>query len=91
MTQRLRTDLTIDDYAMIETMRLRHIMYMPEIQSNLGLWIALAERWHFETCTFHLSTSEMSITLEDVYRILQIPIHKKLFVYDREGDVDALR
>ena len=35
----------------------------------------LAEWWHNEHNTFHLLTREASITLEDVYCILQVPCY----------------
>ncbi|GLJ17130.1 hypothetical protein SUGI_0296410 [Cryptomeria japonica] len=54
-------------------MGLRHVLYVPEFRANMGLLTALVERWHSETCTFHLPMGEMIVTLEDVYRILQIP------------------
>lgn len=40
---------------------------------------------------FHLSMGEMTVTLEDVYRILQISIDGELVPYDREGDREELR
>lgn len=46
---------------------------MPDIHVNHGLLTALVERFHSEHKTFHLSTREMTITLEDIYRILRIP------------------
>ncbi|GLJ24294.1 hypothetical protein SUGI_0463500 [Cryptomeria japonica] len=57
----------------------------------MGLLTTLAERWHSETCTFHLPMGEMIVTLEDVYRILRIPIDGELIPYDRDGDREALR
>jgi len=35
---------------------------------------ALCERWHTKTSSFHLPVGEMTITLDGVYNILQIPI-----------------
>lgn len=51
-----------------------HAAFMPAIRANRGLLTALCERWHSETCSFHLPTGEAMITLEDVYRILWILI-----------------
>lgn len=75
----------------VKAMGLIYIMYLFEIQANTLLLSALAKRWFFETCSFHFPTSDMSITLEDVYMILRISIHDELVLYDKEGDKDALR
>lgn len=80
--------MTLGDQAAIEAMGLRHVLYVPKFQANMGLLTALAERWHSETCTFHLPMGEMTVTLEDVYRI---PIDGDLIPYDRDGDREALR
>ena len=37
--------------------------------------MAVVDRWHSEHKTFHLLTSEATITLEDVYRILHVLSH----------------
>ena len=55
---------------------------MPELRSNRALLTTLAERWHSETSSFHLPTGEATVTLEDVWRILRIPIHGEHVVYD---------
>ncbi|XP_047181966.1 protein MAIN-LIKE 1-like, partial [Vigna umbellata] len=39
-----------------------------------GLIVALSERWHLETNTFHLPIGEMSVTLDDVMNLLHLPI-----------------
>lgn len=67
------------------------MMYMPEIRTNTWLLTTLAERWYSKACKFHLSTSKMSVTLENVYMILWVSIHGDLMIYDWEGDRDALR
>lgn len=72
-------------------MGLRHVLYVPEFWANMGLLTALAKRWHSETCTFHFLMGEMIVTLEDVYRILHIPIDGDLILYDHDGDREALR
>lgn len=58
---------------------------------NMGFLTVLAERWHSETWTVLLPMGEMAVTLEDVYRILQIPIDGELVPYDQDRDSDALR
>ncbi|KAH9310115.1 hypothetical protein KI387_038026, partial [Taxus chinensis] len=35
---------------------------------------ALIERWNLEKNTFYLPTGKMTVTLEDVFRILRLPI-----------------
>ena len=39
---------------------------------------AMAERWHEETNNFHLPVGEMTITLDDVACLLDIPIAGRL-------------
>lgn len=58
---------------------------------NWGLLIALVERWHSDMNTFHLATGEMTMTLEDCYRILRIPIVGALLPYEQteEGGTEA--
>lgn len=66
---------------------------MPQYRINTRLVTALAERWHSDHNTFHLATSEMTVTQEDVYHILGIPVVGELVVYDhtKQGGTDALR
>lgn len=45
------------------------------------MMIALVERWHSKTSLFHLPIGEATITLEDVWRILSLPIHGELVTY----------
>lgn len=35
------------------------ITYMPEVRMHLIMMIALVERWHSETSSFHILTSEI--------------------------------
>jgi len=39
---------------------------------------ALMERWDLNSNTFHLPIGELTVTLEDVYRITRLPIKGKL-------------
>lgn len=66
---------------------------MPRYWVNHGLLTTLAEWWHSDDKTFHLSTKEMMITSKDVYRILHNPVMGELVVYDIEeqGGIEALR
>lgn len=65
------------------------------ITHNRGLLNALAERWNSEHNTFHLPIGEISVsvTLEDVYRILHIPGTGELVQYDYQdlGGTEACR
>ncbi|KAH9322522.1 hypothetical protein KI387_017161, partial [Taxus chinensis] len=44
------------------------------IDRDHSLMVALIERWDTAANVFHLPTGEMTVTLEDVYRILRLPI-----------------
>lgn len=66
----------------IDACGLCHLLYMASITHNRGLLTTLVERWHSELNTFHLPTGEIGVTLEDVYRILCIPITGELVQYD---------
>ncbi|KAH9312294.1 hypothetical protein KI387_027329, partial [Taxus chinensis] len=44
------------------------------IDRDHSLMVALIERWDPAANVFHLPTGEMTVTLEDVYRILRLPI-----------------
>ena len=70
--------LSDEERAALYRMGLKLIIWMPHVRANHGLLTALAEWWHNEHNTFHLSTGEASITLEDVYRILRVPCHDEL-------------
>ncbi|XP_059076277.1 protein MAIN-LIKE 1-like [Cryptomeria japonica] len=78
----LVSELSQDAVRHIDACSLRHLLYMPDIMHNRGLLTTLAERWHNEYNTFHLPTGEISITLEDVYRILHIHFTGELVQYD---------
>ena len=74
--------MTEGEREVLVSLGLYHITFMPEIRSNSGLLTALAERWHSETSSFHLLTREATVTLEDVWCILQILIIGEVVVYD---------
>lgn len=75
-------DLDTATVRHIDVCGLRHLLYMPEIRINKGLLTILIERWHSDHNSLHLPTREISVTLEDVYRILCIPITSELVQYD---------
>lgn len=66
---------------------------MPLPLINRGLLTTLVEHWHSEHNTFHLPTNEMTITPEDAYQILGIPMMGEMVYYDlkEQGGTDALR
>ena len=55
---------------------------------------ALCERWHTETSSFHLPVGEMTITLDNVYNLLHIPIQSRMLdhdeVMDRDREIDLM-
>lgn len=62
----LRADLLDEEIEHIQQLGLYHVLHFLEVTANKAMITALIERWCFETCSFHLLTSEASITLEDV-------------------------
>lgn len=71
------------DLDIIERCGLTSLLDMPRFSVNRGLLTALAERWHNDTNTFHFATSEMTVTPEDCYRILCIPVVGSLLPYEQ--------
>lgn len=69
-----RYELLDEDIALIQHLGLYHMLHIPEVGANQAMITTLIERWHSETRSFHLPTGEALITLEDVWRILHIPI-----------------
>lgn len=39
-----------------------------------GIWPAFVERWHAKTLSFHLSIRDMTITLDNISRVLHFLI-----------------
>ncbi|XP_058726900.1 protein MAIN-LIKE 1-like [Vicia villosa] len=52
--------------------------------------MAFAERWHPETSSFHLSHSEITITLDDVACLLHLPISGTLIGHGRLTKKEAM-
>lgn len=86
-------DLDASAIRHIVACRLRHLLYMPKIKMNRGLLTALVKRWHSDLNAFHLLTEEISVTFEDVYKILHIPVISKLVQYDHHemGGIASLQ
>ena len=74
--------MTTDERGILVGLGLYHVTFMPEVRGNGVLLTTLTERWHSETSSFHLPIGEATLTLEDVWNILRIPIHGDLVVYD---------
>ena len=60
---------------------------MGRIDWKCSLLATLLDRWDVVTCTFYLSTREMTIIVEDIHRLYRLPIHGQriLHVVDRAG------
>ncbi|KAJ1423148.1 Phosphatidylinositol-specific phospholipase C, X domain [Sesbania bispinosa] len=54
-----------------------------------GLLSAFAERWHRDTCSFHLPVGEMTITLDDVSSLLHLLVTGRLFSLQTIGKDEA--
>ena len=89
----LTQDLDDGERAHIEAMGLTHLCDLPNIQVNHGLLGVLVERFHSKRNTFHLLPREVTVTLEDIYKILRIPFHGMRMEYDRrlQEDIAVLR
>lgn len=81
------------DLDIIDRCNLSSLLDMPRFTMNWGLLTALADRWHSDTNTFHFAIAEMTMTPEDCYRILRIPVVGSLLPYEQleEGRIETLR
>ena len=68
-------------------MGLTHLCDLPDIRVNHGLLGALVECFYLETNTFHLPPREVTVTPEDIYRILRIPFYRLRVEYDWQPQV----
>lgn len=66
----------------IDLCGLTHLLRLPDICVNHGMLMALVEHFHSKHNTFHLLVGELTITPEDVYRILRIPFAGDKVDYD---------
>ncbi|KAJ1436009.1 Aminotransferase-like, plant mobile domain [Sesbania bispinosa] len=57
--------------------------------TNRALLSGFAERWHRDTCSFHLSVGEMTITLDDVSSLLHLPVTSRFFSLPAIGKDEA--
>ena len=58
----------------IDAAGLTGLFKVPDMEVDHALIMALVERWHPETHTFHLPYGEMGITLQDIKVMLGIPV-----------------
>ncbi|KAH9300104.1 hypothetical protein KI387_011687, partial [Taxus chinensis] len=70
---------------LLEAVGLGPVSQMPSIILDHGLLTALAERWHSESQCFRLPTGEMTVTIEDVWRILRVPMMGTLIEYSADA------
>jgi len=63
---------------------LHDLIYIGYTNVPHALLMALYERWHTETNSFHLSIGEMSITLDDVACLLHIPIEGRMLDHPKK-------
>jgi len=73
----------------MEASGLHHLIYTGYFSVTHAMIRALCERWHTETNSFHLPVGEMTITLDDVYNILHIPIQGCMLDHDAAMDRDC--
>jgi len=78
----------------VETSGLHGLIYTGYSSVTYAMIRALCERWHTETSSFHLPVGEMTITLDDVYNLLHLPIQGRMLdhdaVVDRDHGIDLM-
>ncbi|KAH9314735.1 hypothetical protein KI387_023362, partial [Taxus chinensis] len=70
---------------LLKAVGLGPVARMPSIVLDHGLLTALAERWHSESQCFRLPTREMTVTIEDVWQILRVPMMGTLIKYSSDA------
>ena len=73
----------------VDAHRLGYLARLPHTRTYMVMVIALCERWHNETTTFHLPNGEMMMTLEDVYHIFRLPVWGTPMMVTREMIAEA--
>lgn len=79
---RLVHELSDIDRAYIDLCGFTYLLEISDICVNHEMLTALVKHFHSEHNTFHLPVGEMTITPEDVYRILRIPFAGDKVDYD---------
>ena len=72
----------------VEASGLHDLIYIGYSIVTHAMVRALFERWHTETNNFHLHAGEMTITLDDVYNLLHLPIQGCMLDHDAVVDRD---
>lgn len=67
-----------ENWSTLEAISLSYLAFANYIYNDRDMLIALMERWSPNSNTFNLPTGEITVTLEDVYRITRLPIIGKL-------------
>ena len=76
--------MTPMDWVRIEGINLCYLVRLPHTRTYMVMVIELCEWWHNETCTFYLPIGEMTVTLEDVYRIFRLLVRRMPVMAMRE-------
>jgi len=69
-------------WVLVERCGLRPLLLTGYDNISHGLVCAMAARWHQDTINFHLPVGEMTITLDDVACLLDIPVAGRLIEED---------
>ena len=73
-------------WSVVEASSLGDLLKTSYKEINNAMVTALVERWHPETSSFHLPVGEMTVTLDDVYCLLHIPIQGIMLDFDTTVD-----
>jgi len=66
------------DWNLLEELSLIYLVFANYIYHDRDMLTALMERWDPNSNKFHLPMGEITVTLEDVYKITRLPIKGKL-------------
>ncbi|XP_059070759.1 protein MAIN-LIKE 2-like [Cryptomeria japonica] len=80
-TMSLYQQLRSNELEILAALGLHFVGRWPRIRAHTTMMMALVERWDSRYNTFHLPTSEATVTLMDVRRILKIPIRDVILEY----------
>ncbi|KAH9303135.1 hypothetical protein KI387_014718, partial [Taxus chinensis] len=91
LLSRMRPHVSAAHWAIMREVGLGGVQRYRAIERDHSLMVALIERWDPAANVFHLPTGEMTVTLEDVYRILRLPIEgEAVFQVDSETAMDSI-